>query len=637
VGLFFVIMAALILHEEKGGVAVMAVFGFLLAVSGQPFFGRPRTGGPAEQRFPANPWLDACGGLAVFAGLVLTLHLVENWRGRREWQRVKAELEAKGESLDFDTFLKPPVPDDQNVMAHPYMKKHFLKGMKTMPINYPPVFFNLGGQPYALSGLKKLRRQAEAGESLLTLVGDRGSREVIPLLQFTNQPLASVFADLARQAGLKFTDATNQVPWIELRRRAKDLTHHRVTFSLTNSTALQAMDKIAQARFLTVDVRQWRESGVLAMAEDKQPSLQGLLDWYGQYRAEFAQLEEALQRPHAHLAHDRLHPDASPLPHFVSLRLVAQSYANLCKLHLLMGDADAALKDLRMLRRSMDISQSLEPPTLVEAMIRVAIAGLLASTVEETLTDGLWPNSHLEGVQQACDGVDLLGAVSLAFRGGERAGVLRMIETGAKEDKGRLIARITGGWTETPSRTRALFLGLSVPNGWVDQSKAHYARTMQHLVVGLHPETQRVDVRALDAGYGHIASELEGGNHFRPYSLLSSAASPNFSKGGPTATKNITLVNLAYVALALECHRAAKSAYPDALVALVPEFAPALPHDLFDGQPLRYRRTPDGKYLLYSIGWNSKDDGGTAGVDKAGKPQPFGSGPDWVWQGVPIK
>lgn len=50
---------------------------------------------------------------------------------------------------------------------------------------------------------------------------------------------------------------------------------------------------------------------------------------------------------------------------------------------------------------------------------------------------------------------------------------------------------------------------------------------------------------------------------------------------------------------------------------------------------MRYRHTPDSKYLLYSIGWNAKDDGGTTGVDKDGKPLRFGDGPDWVWQGVP--
>lgn len=50
---------------------------------------------------------------------------------------------------------------------------------------------------------------------------------------------------------------------------------------------------------------------------------------------------------------------------------------------------------------------------------------------------------------------------------------------------------------------------------------------------------------------------------------------------------------------------------PD-LAALVPEFLPAVPRDLMDGQPLRYRGGPGGGFLLYSVGDDGKDDGGDA-------------------------
>jgi hypothetical protein len=35
-----------------------------------------------------------------------------------------------------------------------------------------------------------------------------------------------------------------------------------------------------------------------------------------------------------------------------------------------------------------------------------------------------------------------------------------------------------------------------------------------------------------------------------------------------------------------------------------------MPHDLITGAPLIYRRTPDGQFILYSVGWNEKDGGG---------------------------
>jgi hypothetical protein len=48
-----------------------------------------------------------------------------------------------------------------------------------------------------------------------------------------------------------------------------------------------------------------------------------------------------------------------------------------------------------------------------------------------------------------------------------------------------------------------------------------------------------------------------------------------------------------------------------------------LPHDVIGGQPLKYRRTNDGKFLLYSIGWNECDDGGKSSTDREND--------DWVW------
>lgn len=74
----------------------------------------------------------------------------------------------------------------------------------------------------------------------------------------------------------------------------------------------------------------------------------------------------------------------------------------------------------------------------------------------------------------------------------------------------------------------------------------------------------------------------------------------------------------------LERHRLAHGGYPETLDALVPQYLEKVPHDIIGGRPLKYSRTPEGKYHLYSIGWNEKDDGGIPGAsDTEG---------DWVWE-----
>ena len=63
----------------------------------------------------------------------------------------------------------------------------------------------------------------------------------------------------------------------------------------------------------------------------------------------------------------------------------------------------------------------------------------------------------------------------------------------------------------------------------------------------------------------------------------------------------------------------------------MPQFIEKLPHDIIGGQPLHYRRTDDGKFLLYSIGWNETDDGGQPSPSGENGWIDFTKG-DWVWQ-----
>jgi hypothetical protein len=65
------------------------------------------------------------------------------------------------------------------------------------------------------------------------------------------------------------------------------------------------------------------------------------------------------------------------------------------------------------------------------------------------------------------------------------------------------------------------------------------------------------------------------------------------------------------------------------LFALAPQFIEKIPHDIIGGQPLHYRRTEDGKFLLYSVGWNETDDDGLDLWQKNSFDYTKG---DWVWK-----
>src|SRR5581483_8972212 len=53
-------------------------------------------------------------GLAVVATLVAIFYTEEDWRGKRAWEKTKHQLEARGVVWDWNKYIPPPVPDDQN-------------------------------------------------------------------------------------------------------------------------------------------------------------------------------------------------------------------------------------------------------------------------------------------------------------------------------------------------------------------------------------------------------------------------------------------------------------------------------------------------------------------------------------------
>jgi len=61
-------------------------------------------------------FIGAC--LVTLAALLIC---EENWRGKRDWDAYVREHEARGERLDIQALIPPPVPDDQNLAMTPLL------------------------------------------------------------------------------------------------------------------------------------------------------------------------------------------------------------------------------------------------------------------------------------------------------------------------------------------------------------------------------------------------------------------------------------------------------------------------------------------------------------------------------------
>jgi hypothetical protein len=63
----------------------------------------------------------------------------------------------------------------------------------------------------------------------------------------------------------------------------------------------------------------------------------------------------------------------------------------------------------------------------------------------------------------------------------------------------------------------------------------------------------------------------------------------------------------------------------------VPKFIDKLPDDIVNGDPLKYHCNDDGQFVLYSVGWNESDDGGSISLATNDYGLDLKRG-DWVWR-----
>ncbi len=106
--------------------------------------------------------------------------------------------------------------------------------------------------------------------------------------------------------------------------------------------------------------------------------------------------------------------------------------------------------------------------------------------------------------------------------------------------------------------------------------------------------------------------------------LLTRAFVPALSRSLKVLADAEAVLATAQTGVALELYRLSHGYYPDALSDLAPDFLPEIPLDPFDGKPLRYVKSDD-RVLVYSIGEDLRDDGGSA------EPDTYGDLPDIVF------
>jgi hypothetical protein len=297
---------------------------------------------------------------------------------------------------------------------------------------------------------------------------------------------------------------------------------------------------------------------------------------------------------------------------FLNLRIIAELKNN---------QGAQALDDVKLLLRVNDCVR--EQPFLISHLVRIAIMSIALQPIYEGLTQHRWLDSQLADLEQVLSKQDYLVDYEFAMRGEKTTA----IDTFEKQ-------RITREMKyETDDKGTVATNSLRwAPSAFFYGTELAFAQMHQQFIAPLVDLTNRIaSPAAMRQAQAAIQSQMR---HYSYYKVLAQMSLTSVSSSVMRFSIIQSQVDLARVACALERYHLEHANYPETLDALAPQFITQVPHDLINGQPLHYRRTSDGLFVLYSVGWDEKDDGGKVFLTEKGNvDQKKG---DWVWQ-YPVK
>jgi hypothetical protein len=348
------------------------------------------------------------------------------------------------------------------------------------------------------------------------------------------------------------------------------------------------------------------------------------LAWSDQCQPQFTMLRNALKRPYSRMDGDYDNIAALPFPNFLSIRLLARIFAQRTHCYLLVHEPDKAVAELTLLHDLSHLTDSQptgKPMTLVGAMINVAVVGLHADVVGEGLQTHVWQEPQLVQLQKQLSDVHTLIPVAEAFQS-EPAASARALETLPISE----ILKVFQG----PGHTYERILFRVAPHGWFLQNIANEVPFRYVPGEAIDTEHDRVSPGILKDNQAQLEKYV---SRRSPFGILTRLVVPNYLKAVQTMARDQTAADEALIVCGLERYRLANGSYPNSLDALVPKFLDKAPHDLITGEPLKYHRA-DSSFVLYSLGWNEKDDGGITSTTIING-QPNKESGDWVWQFSP--
>jgi hypothetical protein len=355
------------------------------------------------------------------------------------------------------------------------------------------------------------------------------------------------------------------------------------------------------------------------------PPLQGALAQIDALYPFVGELREAAKtRPYFRLNEDYLSamPAGRPLGAITNQIHVSKVLALHAVLALDAHQSDVALSDITL---NMQITSGiLKDPSLVGGLVGIGMVAIISPPISYGMAIHAWNDAQLAQIQDELGRIDFLRSFQFAMHS-------EVVAESVPNFDAIKISRLEA--RKNFYGTGHLIDFLVLRDGWIDQNKSRSANVLFNAAETFDPQTHRVRVEAIDDLLAQTEAMQQSWWKFTPWNLLSAiSAAPIINAAEKFAEAQVYYIDEARIACALERYHLAHGVYPESLDALVPACIPELPHDIINGEPYHYRLRPDGTYVLYSVGWNQKDDGGAVVYKSKDNPHvlDYHHG-DWVW------
>jgi len=334
----------------------------------------------------------------------------------------------------------------------------------------------------------------------------------------------------------------------------------------------------------------------------------------------------------------RFAEDYTSLPVYereLTLEVSQIKIAKILNLHAVLSlnehQPDIALQDIKtILKLSFGLAHE---PYLISGLV----ACLMNVNACDALNYGLmfhsWNDAQLAELQESLATLDPLTDYQLGLRS-EIAGFAPDFDYLKKQKSriGTFFSTVTNTGKPTSYLRNTVFM--LWPDGWFDLSQSRMMNIVLGGIVLVNPKAHRAypdQADQIEKQSLHFSQRwdivIQQGIFFEMFAYPILNSLPKFAQAQ-------VRIDEASMACALERYRLAHGVYPDSINDLAPGYLLEVPYDPMNGQSYHYKLRPDGTFLLYSVGWNLKDDGGAAAftlahsTDPNDRTQKHG---DWVW------